>query len=93
MKIDCATSVTQNDKIEFYAKVGEGVHPGTIIDADGNAVEGDARIALSNIRNGKAALTTLDGIGETLGGYKGYGYAMVVELLSSVLQDGLYGRA
>ena len=90
--IDCATSITQNGKIEYYARIGEDVHPGTIIDIDGNAVEGDAGVALSKIRNGTAALATLGGIGEALGGYKGYGYAMVVELLSSVLQDGLYGK-
>ena len=90
--IDCATSITQNGKIEYYARIGEDVHPGTIIDIDGNAVEGDAGVALKKIRNGTAALVTLGGIGEALGGYKGYGYAMVVELLSSVLQDGLYGK-
>jgi hypothetical protein len=33
------------------------------------------------------------GLGEATGGYKGYGYAMVVELLSAVLQDGNYGKA
>ena len=38
-------------------------------------------------------MTTLGGIGEALGGYKGYGYAMVVELLSACLQDGAYGKA
>ena len=90
--IDCATSITQNGKIEYYARIGEDVHPGTIIDSDGNAVVGDAGVALKKIRNGTAALVTLGGIGEALGGYKGYGYAMVVELLSSVLQDGLYGK-
>ncbi len=91
--IDCATSITQNGKIEYYARIDEDVHPGTVIDIDGNPVEGDAGVALSKIRNGTAALTTLGGIGEALGGYKGYGYAMVVELLSSVLQDGNYGKA
>ena len=45
------------------------------------------------IRNGTAALTPLGGIGEALGGYKGYGYAMAVELLSAALQDGNYGKA
>lgn len=44
------------------------------------------------IRSGQAALTTLGGIGEALGGYKGYGYAMIIELLSAVLQDGWYGK-
>ena len=90
--IDCATSITQNGKIEYYARIGEDVHPGTIIDIDGQPVSGDAGIALKKIRNGTAALTTLGGIGEDLGGYKGYGYAMVVELLSAVLQDGDYGK-
>ena len=64
---DCATSITQNGKIEYYERIGESVHPGTIIDSDGNAVEGDAGVALKKIRNGTAALTTLGGIGEALG--------------------------
>ncbi|MCR4662235.1 MAG: Ldh family oxidoreductase [Clostridia bacterium] len=91
--IDCASSITQNGKIEYYARIKEDVHPGTIIDINGNPVEGDAGEALKMIRNGTAALTTLGGIGESLGGYKGYGYAVVVELLSAVLQDGQYGKA
>jgi len=91
--IDCATSITQNGKVEYYERIGEDVHPGTIVDINGKPVEGDAGVALKAIRNGTAALTTLGGIGEALGGYKGYGYAMVVELLSSVLQDGAYGKA
>ncbi len=91
--IDCASSITQNGKVEYYERIGEDVHPGTIIDIDGNPVEGDAGVALKKIRNGTAALTTLGGIGEDLGGYKGFGYAMVVELLSAVLQDGWYGKA
>lgn len=90
--IDCATSITQNGKIEYYARIGEPVHPGTIVDIDGNPVEGDAGEALKQIRKGTAALATLGGIGEALGGYKGYGYAMVVELLSAILQDGVYGK-
>ena len=91
--IDCATSITQNGKIEYYERIGEEVHPGTIIDSEGKEVSGDAGAALKKIRNGTAALATLGGIGEALGGYKGYGYAMVVELLSAVLQDGNYGKA
>ena len=89
---DCATSITQNGKVEYYERIGEDVHPGTIIDTDGNPVEGDAGVALKKIRNGTAALTTLGGIGEALGGYKGYGFAMAVEFFSSILQDGAYGK-
>ena len=90
--LDCATSITQNGKIEYYERIGEEVHPGTIIGQDGKPVEGDAGVALKKIRSGEAALTTLGGIGEALGGYKGYGYALAVELLCASLQDGIYGK-
>ncbi len=90
---DCATSITQNGKIEYYERIGEEVHPGTVIASDGSAVEGDAGEALRRIRGGTAALTTLGGIGEALGGYKGYGFALAVEFFSSILQDGAYGKA
>ena len=90
--IDCASSITQNGKIEYYERIKEDVHPGTIIANDGTPVEGDAGVALKKIRSGEAALTTLGGIGEALGGYKGFGYALAVELLSAALQDGNYGK-
>lgn len=89
---DCATSITQNGKIEYYERIQEDVHPGTIIGLDGAPIEGDAGVALKKIRGGEAALTTLGGIGEALGGYKGYGFAMAVELFSAMLQDGAYGK-
>ena len=38
----------------------------------------------------EAALAPLGGIGETHAGYKGYGYATVVEMLSSALQAGSF---
>ena len=91
--LDCATSITQNGKIEYYERLGKDVLPGTIIGNDGAPVEGPATDALKRIRQGTAALTALGGIGEELGGYKGYGYAMVVELLSAALQNGAYGKA
>ena len=89
---DCATSITQNGKVEYYARIGEDVHPGTIVDLEGKPVTGDAGEALAKIRKGTAALTTLGGIGEALGGYKGYGFALAVEIMSAALQDGMYGK-
>ena len=66
---------------------------GTVVGSDGNIVEGDAGDALKKIGSGDAALAPLGGIGEDLGGYKGYGFAMFVEFLSAALQDGSYGKA
>ena len=85
--IDCATSITQNGKLELYDRIGKPLHEGLVIDDQGKPLTGDAGAALKKIRGGKAALTPLGGAGEDLGGYKGFGYNLAVEFLSSALQD------
>jgi LDH2 family malate/lactate/ureidoglycolate dehydrogenase len=87
--IDCATSITQRGKVELYEREGKSLPPGWVIDQQGNAVT-DAAKALKGFDSGTCALAPLGGIGEELAGYKGYGYATVVEILSSALQSGLF---
>ncbi len=89
---DAATSIVQNGKLEYYERIGKDTPPNTVITTDGTAFEGPAGDALKAMAKGEAALTTLGGIGEELAGYKGYGFAMFVELMSAVLQDGVYGK-
>jgi len=43
--IDCATSIIQNGRIEYYARLGKEIPEGTIIDTNGKAVKGDAGAA------------------------------------------------
>ena len=90
---DCATSITQNGKLEYYQRIGHETPKGTVITPDGTPFEGPAGDALKAMAKGQAALVTNGGIGEVLGGYKGYGFALFVEFLSAVLQDGAYGKA
>jgi len=87
--LDCATSITQRGKIEHYERMGKELPPGWVIDAQGNTST-DAAQVLTALTKGQAALTPLGGIGDDGGGYKGYGYATVVEILSAALQDGAY---
>ncbi len=87
--LDCATSITQRGKIEYFARVGEDTPGGMVIGRDGSAMTDSPKI-LEDLVAGKAALAPLGGIGETLAGYKGYGYATVVEVLSAALQQGNY---
>jgi LDH2 family malate/lactate/ureidoglycolate dehydrogenase len=87
--LDCATSITQRGKIEVYDRAGKDMPPGWVIDENG-ATTIDATKALVDLTKGRAALTPLGGIGENGGGYKGYGYATFVEILSAALQDGSY---
>jgi LDH2 family malate/lactate/ureidoglycolate dehydrogenase len=87
--LDCATSITQRGKIEHYERMGKDCVPGWVI-AEAGRTRTDTAQVLVDLTRGKAALTPLGGIGEDLGGYKGYGYATVVEILSAALQDGAY---
>ncbi len=87
--LDCATSITQRGKVEVYAKLGKDMPRGWVIDQKGGSKTDPAEV-LVDLTRGTAALTPLGGIGEDLGGYKGYGYCTVVEILSAALQQGAY---
>ena len=85
--LDCATSIIQRGKVELYERQGEDTPVGTVIGEDGSAMTDSPEI-LKALVDGTAALAPLGGIGEELAGYKGYGYATVVEVLSAALQQG-----
>jgi LDH2 family malate/lactate/ureidoglycolate dehydrogenase len=87
--LDCATSITQRGKLEYYARTGKDTPKGMVIGQDGSALT-DSKQILTDLTKGTAALAPLGGIGEELAGYKGYGYATVVEILSAALQAGSY---
>ncbi len=87
--LDCATSVSQRGKIELYSRAGKELPPGWVIDRTGNT-RTDTDQILVDLTQGKAALAPLGGLGEMTAGYKGFGYATVVEVLSAALQDGAF---
>ena len=87
--LDCATSVSQRGKIEHYARNGKATPAGIVIGKDGKALT-DSEAILEKLLKGEAAMTPLGGIGEALAGYKGYGYATAVEILSAALSAGSY---
>ncbi len=89
---DAASSTYQNGKLEYYARIGKDAPKGALVNLEGEAYEGSSADALKTMARGEAALCTLGGPGEEGCGYKGYGFAMFVELLSAALQDGHYGQ-
>ncbi len=87
--LDCATSIAQRGKIEVYDRLGKALPEGWVIGEDGKPAT-DAHKVLRDLVRGTSALVPLGGIGEDLGGYKGYGYATTVEILSAALQGGSF---
>ncbi len=87
--IDCATTIVQRGKVELYNRINKPLPEGVVITDEGKTETDPAKI-LEGMGKGKAALLPLGGKGEETSGYKGYGYATLVELLSAALQDGIY---
>jgi len=90
--LDCATSVSQRGKIEHYERIGKAMPEGWVINNDGSS-ETDPSKALEGLTKGTSALAPLGGLGEETAGYKGYGYATIVEILSAALQQGQFLKA
>lgn len=90
--LDCATSIVQRGKIEYYAREGKPTPAGMVVSETGEAMT-DSEEILDALVKGTAALAPLGGIGDELAGYKGYGYAAVVEILSAALAGGQFMKA
>jgi LDH2 family malate/lactate/ureidoglycolate dehydrogenase len=89
--LDCATSIIQRGKVEVNARINRQLPENTVIDEKGELLT-DPNEVLEKMLERKASLLPLGGKGEETAGYKGYGYATVVELLSAALQEGIYLR-
>jgi len=87
--LDCATSVSQRGKIEHYERINKKMPKGWVIKRNGKSETSPSK-ALAGLTKDICALAPLGGLGEDTAGYKGYGYATVVEILSSALQQGQY---
>lgn len=91
--LDCATSIVQRGKIEYYARSGKDTPAGMVVAHDGRALT-DSNEILKMLVDGTAALAPLGGgPGDEMAGYKGYGYAAVVEILSAALAGGEFMKA
>jgi LDH2 family malate/lactate/ureidoglycolate dehydrogenase len=86
---DYATSVIQRGRIEQYVRERKNCPEGLVVNCEG-ATETDPQKILDNLIRGTSALTPIGGLGEETGGHKGYGFATVVEILSSALQQGAF---
>ncbi len=88
--LDMATSIAQRGKIEVLERQHQNIPPGWAIDGKGDVVS-DPSDLLKMLKQKAASFLPLGGEGEKLGGYKGYGMAMMVEILSSLFSSGPFG--
>ena len=88
MLYDVATTVVPRGKLEVYAKQGKPMPLGWAVDENGKDTS-DAKRVIDNI-NAKAGggILPLGGSSPATGSHKGYGLALIVEILSSIIAGG-----
>jgi len=90
--LDMATSTVPRGKLEVYNRQGKPLPLGWATDETG-APTGNARRVLDNFlaRRG-GGLLPLGGAGEEMSGYKGYGLALLVDVLCAVLSGAAFAN-
>ena len=83
--LDQATSTVPRGKLEVYNRQEKALPLGWATDENGVPTTDAARVLDNFVTRAGGGLLPLGGAGEELSGYKGYGFGMLVEILSAVL--------
>lgn len=98
--MDFATSIMTNGKMEVYAKTDHTLEPGMLMDEEGK-ITLDPKVSL-RIRKNKTdpnytkktmgGIMPMGGAGMLFGGHKGYGFALLVDIMCAVMSQGAVSR-
>jgi LDH2 family malate/lactate/ureidoglycolate dehydrogenase len=90
--LDMATSTVAMGKLEIYARLEKPMPLGWAMDKTG-ALLSDAEYAMKSARGRQGGgLLPVGGAGEMLGGHKGYGLGLMVEIMTGVLAGAAYSE-
>jgi len=88
--LDMATSVVTRGKLEVYDRLGRDIPNGWAVDETGSSTTSPRRV-LNNFNNrNPGGILPLGGSDEDFGGHKGFGMALLVDLLSAGLSLGTW---
>ncbi len=86
--LDMATAVVPRGKLEVYIKDGKPIPAGWAVGADGSLSTDPVAVNECFVRKTTGGILPLGGVGELLGGHKGYGIGLAVELFTSIISCG-----
>lgn len=88
--LDMATSVVPRGKLEVYDRLGKCMPEGWAVNATGRTATDATEVLKNMVARLGGGILPLGGEGEIYGGYKGYGIALMVDILCGVLSGGAY---
>ena len=90
--LDMSTTVVTRGKIEVCAREGRELPEGWAVGPGGEPAR-DAPAAVKALQAATGGILPLGGAGTLYGGHKGYGLAVMVDILCAVLSGGPFGAA
>ena len=91
--LDMATSTVPRGKLEVYDRQEKPIPMGWATDEQGVPTDDAGRVLRNLLARAGGGLLPLGGAGELLGGHKGYGLALLVDVLCGVLPGAGYVNA
>jgi LDH2 family malate/lactate/ureidoglycolate dehydrogenase len=91
--LDMSTTVVTRGKVEVYERLDKELPPGWAVDRDGRPAREAAPLLEDMFHRVGGGILPLGGMGEAFGGHKGYGLAVMVDILCSVLCGAPFGPA
>jgi LDH2 family malate/lactate/ureidoglycolate dehydrogenase len=89
--LDMSTTVVTRGKIEVYDREGKTLPEGWAVDSQGLAAKNPQTLLDDMFHRLGGGILPLGGSGEAFGGYKGYGLAVMVDILCGVLCGASFG--
>src|SRR2546428_124079 len=89
--LDMATSTVPRGKVEVYNRLGQPMPHGWAVDETGRSSTDPARVLNALAKRPGGGLLPRGGEGEALGGHKGSGLALMVDVLCGVLSGAATG--
>ena len=89
--LDMSTTVVTRGKIEVYERLEKELPGGWAVDRTGRSARDPGALLDDMFHRVGGGILPLGGLGEMFGGHKGYGLAVMVDILSSVLCGAPFG--
>jgi LDH2 family malate/lactate/ureidoglycolate dehydrogenase len=89
--LDMSTTTVTRGKIEVYNRDKKPLIPGWAVDSDGNSAVDAGPLLEDMFHRRGGGLVPLGGDSDTCGGHKGYGLAVMVDILTGMLSGSQWG--
>ena len=90
--LDMATTCVTRGKIETYARENKKLPAGWAVGTDGRCTDDPVKLLEDMLFQRGGGIMPLGGEGEKHAGYKGFGLATVVDIMTALLSGGLFGK-